>query len=248
MSKITNWLKQESGKAGLEIRLRRLRRSNSRRKVIYFLHIGKAAGSQIKQAIRQINENESKIAIYPQNHDIFLEDVPEEAEYFVSIRNPITRFYSGFYSRKRKGRPLNDIDWTSHEASAFNRFEHANELAESLFAPGEKGMFALAAIKSIRHTAQDQIDWFALAGDLFTVRPPIWVIRQERFEEDFATFLTRAGITHQPVFARSTKRSHANDYSSTPPLTEKAKANLKIWYAQDLALYEAIETWMSGQI
>lgn len=241
---LTKWLAKKSHAAGLEISLRRIRRSNNKRKVIYFIHIGKAAGSQIKQAMGQINQDEQDVLIHALTHDEFLHHLPLESEYFFSIRDPISRFRSGFYSRKRRGRPLNDIAWNMYEAPAFARFEHANDLAESLFEPGERGMHATAAMKSIRHTAQDQIDWFALAGDIFTVRPPIWVIRQEHFDSDFDTFLSRAGVSFRPSLKKGEKGSHANNYSDTPELSGKARENLRKWYSQDFAFYDAVETWM----
>lgn len=233
--------------AGLEIRLRRIRRSNQQRRVVYFLHIGKAAGSQIKQIIAQINSSATGVYLAAQTHDVFLHQLPQPADYFFSIRDPISRFRSGFYSRKRKGRPLNDIEWTAYEAAAFARFAHANDLAEALFEPGELGMQAVAAIKSIRHTAQDQIDWFMLAGDIFATRPPIWVIRQEHFAADLATFIARLGLDFQPVITRDDRHAHSNDYASVPALSDKAVANLRRWYAQDFAFYDAVESWMAQQ-
>jgi hypothetical protein len=230
---------------GLEVTLRRLHRSSPRRRVVYFLHIGKAAGSQLKHAISQINAAEPRLKLAALTHDVFLQHLPQPADYFFSIRDPISRFQSGFYSRKRRGRPLYDIAWTTFEVEAFNRFEHANDLAEALFAPGELGMHALAAIKSIRHTAQDQIDWFVLAGDIFVTRPPVWVIRQEHFEADLATLVRRLGLTIQPNIVRDSKGAHRNDYSNVPALSEQARANLRRWYAQDFALYEAVENWMA---
>lgn len=247
LGELADEFKVWSNLAGLEIGLRRIRRSTAKRRVIYFLHIGKAAGSQVKQAIAQINKQQNAVSMQAMRHDITLSDIPEPADYFFSIREPISRFRSGFYSRKRCGQPLNNIPWTPYEAQAFATFEHANELAEALFSEGELGMRALAAMKSIEHTAQDQIDWFAKTGDIFTVRPPIWVLRQEQFEQDFATFLARAGITVIPKLRVDPVGAHGNNYSSSLPLSEKAKSNLRRWYSQDYAFYEAVETWMAQQ-
>lgn len=240
-------LKAWSNQAGLEIKLRRVRRSSPNRRVVYFLHIGKAAGSQIKNALAQINAQQRAVYMQPMRHDITLKDIPEPADYFFSVREPISRFRSGFYSRKRRGQPLNNFPWTRYEEQAFATFEHANDLAEALFARGERGMHALAAIKSIEHTAQDQIDWFATTGDFFTIRPPLWILRQEHFEQDFETFLARAGIAIKPILRQDAVGAHRNDYTQTLPLSEKAKENLRRWYAQDFAFYEAAETWMQLQ-
>lgn len=237
-----------SNRLGLELSLRRIRRTTPRRRVVYFLHIGKAAGSQIKQLMVQVNAQRRDIWLQGLSHDVFLRDLPKPADYFFSVRDPVLRFRSGFYSRKRFGRPRNNIPWSDHEATAFANFEHASDLAEALFAPGELGMKATAAMKSIRHTAQDQIDWFALAGDIFTVRPPVWVLRQEHFEADLAILLDRLGIEFIPEVRRDAVGAHANEYSGIPPLTERGIENLRRWYAQDVAFYEAVEVWMTQQL
>jgi hypothetical protein len=247
ISKATDTLASVSNRAGLEIAVRRVRRSSKRKRIVYFLHIGKAAGSQVKQVLRQINASGEPIQMCPLSHDVFLEDLPEPSDYFFSIREPASRFYSGFYSRKRMGRPLNDVPWTDGERQAFADFEHANELAEALFEPGVEGMRALGAIKAIRHTAQDQIDWFVLVGEIFSVRPPVWVLRQEHLEADMAQLLARLGVGVRPEMRRDKVGAHSNDYSETPPLSEKARANLQRWYAQDYALYDAVETWMAQE-
>ena len=247
MANLSHKLRKISNAAGFEIAVRRIRRSRKNRRMIYFLHIGKAAGSQVAQAIEQINKHEPGVLMQSLPHDLLLKDVPEDSDYFFSIRDPISRFVSGFYSRKRMGRPKYNVPWTSTEERAFGEYEHANDLAESLFSDGMAGMRAVGAIKAIRHTAQDQIDWFVLVGDIFSVRPPIWVLRQERFDEDFATFVERAGLAFTPDLRRDSVGSHANDYSQVPPLSDKARDNLRRWYAQDFAFYDAVETWMAEQ-
>jgi hypothetical protein len=237
-----------TNRLGLELSVRRVRRTTPQRRVVYFLHIGKAAGSQIKQMMVQVNAQRRDIWMQGLSHDVFLRDLPKPADYFFSVRDPVLRFRSGFYSRKRRGRPLNDVAWTDHEVAAFANFEHASDLAEALFAPGEIGMKAVAAMKSIRHTAQDQIDWFALSGDIFTVRPPVWVLRQEHFDADLAVLLDRLGVDFTPEMRRDATGAHANCYDGLPPLTERGIENLRRWYAQDLAFYEAVEAWMMQQL
>lgn len=214
---------------------------------IHFLHIGKCAGSQVNHIARQINEKLGTRKIIKQSHEITLLDLDPEDSYFFSIRNPVTRFKSGFYSRKRKGQPKNFSEWTLHEQRAFADFEHANDLAESLFEEGAVGNRAFAAIKSISHTAQNQSDWFCQTGHFLDLRPPVWIIRQEHFANDMDVFLARAGLAAVARSVTSTAdpvSSHANDYSGVPDFSEKALANLRRWYEQDFALYSLCEDWM----
>ena len=215
---------------------------------IHFLHIGKCAGSQIAQIARQVNRAPKGRKIVKHNHDTFLRDINRDADYFFSIRHPISRFKSGFYSRKRKGAPRLHVGWTVDDRFAFKTFEHANDLAEALFEKTERGDMAWAAMKSIRHTAQNQSDWFYCRGSFLYTRPPIWILRQEHFDADLAVFFARAKLDlggRDVKITSDPKAAHANDYTNIPPLSEKARKNLSLWYAQDIAFYEMCENWMT---
>ncbi|MEL7445254.1 MAG: sulfotransferase family 2 domain-containing protein [Pseudomonadota bacterium] len=216
---------------------------------IFFLHIGKNAGTQIRHLLEQIMaRGEGPFVSVP--HRQKFEDLPDGARYFFSIRDPIERFRSGFYSRKRRGAPRVTNEWTAHEARAFARFEHANELAEALFMSGETGDAAWAAAQSISHNAMHQSDWFASNGFALETSPPIAIIRAEHLEDDFATFLRRAGLKTAMSDLEITKdpiRSHANDYSAAPPLSERARENLQRWYARDIAFYSLCSRWIDGE-
>ncbi|SFM23561.1 Sulfotransferase family protein [Ectothiorhodospira mobilis] len=217
--------------------------------VIHFLHIGKCAGTQIGNVIDQVNKSKGESVIVKNGHDVSLMGIPRGAPYFFSIRHPLTRFVSGFYSRKRKGRPRIYSEWTSFEEYSFGEFVEASDLAESLFDEGMRGRQAVAAVKSIRHTAQNQFDWFCMCGAFLFVRPPLWIIRQECFEKDLREFMFRAGfsdLADQVRVEKDSVRSHANDYSGVPALSDKAKQNLLIWYSQDVQFYRMCEDWMEA--
>ena len=217
------------------------------RKTIHFLHIGKCAGTQLKLICDQVNSLEPGVRIVYHNHWVRLVDLTGGDPYFFSIRDPFTRFVSGFYSRKRKGQPRKLVEWTAHEAQAFGIFEHANDLAESLFQSGELGIKAFSAMKSILHTAQNQSDWFTARGFFLYRRPPIWIVRQECFDTDLKVLLDRAGLAAlEPSIKVSSDRvsAHMNDYSGIPDLSPKARKNLRIWYAQDFEVYRACSEWI----
>jgi hypothetical protein len=214
---------------------------------VHFLHVGKAAGTQVKGVIHQLNEAGKVGKLIKHGHEVTLADLPEDQAYFFSTRDPATRFKSGFYSRLRKGQPRLLIEWTEHERLAFERFPHANDLAEALFAPGRDGREAAAAIRSIRHTARNLVDWFRFSGHLFDVRPPVWIVRQEHFAADLEVFLARIGHEGGVDLATDERRSHTNDYAGVPALIDAALANLRRWYAQDYAFLELCEDWMAAQ-
>ena len=224
--------------------------SNKVQEPIHFLHIGKCAGTQIAHAIEILNQDYGKTVIKKQPHGVYLRDIPQEAQYFFSIREPLSRFRSGFYSRKRKGMPRYKVEWNSGEAKAFADFEHANDLAEALFEDGERGQLAFSAIRSIRHTARNQVDWFVLDGDFLENRPPLWIIRQERFADDMARLSERLGEDLEILGSSAPKdqtERHSNDYTGVPDFSEKAIASLTRWYAQDIAFYAHCERWLDGQ-
>lgn len=218
---------------------------------IHFLHIGKCAGTQIERIISEIND--FKVGGIPRivkrNHDIFLRDLPPHVGYFFSIRDPISRFKSGFYSKKRKGQPRRHSEWTKYEAFAFSHFDEANDLAEALFLEGRAGNHAAAAINSIRHTSQNQSDWFYCSGSFLFVRPPIYIIRQENFQNDCLELFSRIGIQdYWPKVSISSDftLAHANDYSRSPDLSPLAVKNLMTWYAQDLAFHRMCVSWIEA--
>lgn len=213
---------------------------------VHFLHIGKCAGSYIKTLIRAINTQQQSVQIVAHPHRVILASLPPGTEYFFSIRLPEARFLSGFYSRKRKGQPRYYSEWSDQERLAFSTFEHANDLAEALFEEGGKGQQAFAAMKSIEHLAVGQSDYVRGFGFFLTSRPPLAIIRQEHFDQDIEVLYRRLGIAHPPQVAAEDVTAHRNDYANTPPLSEKAVANLRRWYGQDHEFYRLCAAWIEA--
>ena len=186
---------------------------------IQFLHIGKCAGSQMGSIIKQINKMSGRHEIAKNDHDTLLRDIPKDARYFFSIRNPISRFYSGFCSRKRKGQPRRYSEWTVFDEFAFTEFEEANDLAEALFSGGALERKAAAAIKSIRHTAQNQFDWFYCCGASWTC-----VRRSTSSGRKISTRISGRSWCMQiwkSTWTRS--RSHATGLPRTPTITRRPR-------------------------
>ena len=190
---------------------------------LHFLHIGKAAGTQVRYLARRVNAAQDRWQIVKHDHNKNLRDLERQDAYFFSIRDPLTRFFSGFYSRKRKGRPRLNVPWTMDEKQAFETFHHANDLAEALFTPGQRGHDAFAAIKAIRHTAKNQVDWFESRGALLRVQPPVWILRQEHFDRDWDGLVQRLGLVGEFTPTCDGKKAHRNDYTDIPPLSAQGK-------------------------
>jgi sulfotransferase famil protein len=211
---------------------------------IHYLHIGKTAGTQIKNIITQINQTNHNCHITAHPHHIQLRHLKSGYEYFFSIRSPLTRFVSGFYSRKRKGRPRYNREWSDHERRCFTIFQHANELAEALFEDNNAGLQAFSAIKSIEHCAYNQSDFFNSMGFIFEIRQPTAIIRQEFFIEDTRNFCNVLGLDLSVSISDDPMVVHANEYAGCPPLSDKAIRNLREWYRQDFDFYGHCCRWI----
>lgn len=182
--------------------------------------------------------------IMAHGHRIGLLDIPPHSRYFFSIRDPITRFYSGFYSRKRKGQPRIYVEWGEGERKAFTRFPEANDLAENLFDSSSIGLLAFSAMQAIRHVKQPQHSWFPDLEEIFDSRPPICILRQENLEIDVRYLRKSLGLSEDLILETDHINAHKNDYSKTPPLSDRAVENLKRWYAADIHFYALASAWI----
>ncbi|MFV2036717.1 MAG: hypothetical protein ACC646_03940 [Paracoccaceae bacterium] len=209
------------------------------------MHIGKNAGTQINRVADRFNDVSTRFRIVAHPHHETLRDLPRSGQYFFSIRNPVSRFESGFLSRQRKGQPRILSEWTPHEAIAFSEFSDANSLAESLFRDGETGTKAYKAMRSISHVAMNQHHWFVQAGQFLQLRPPLHIIRQENFASDLAVFLGKVGFDEAPDITDDAVAAHKNDYSGHQKLSAGAIRNLERWYAVDIEFYKICNEWIA---
>lgn len=215
-------------------------------RTIHYLHIGKTAGTQIKHVIDQINAAGQELIIKGHGHGVRLADLPRGAAYFFSVRRPESRFKSAFYSRKRKGLPRYNVEWSPHERELFERFEHANDLAEALFENSQRGFEAFCAMNSSPHF-MPQMAWFANCGFFFRLRPPIAVLRQEKLGEDLGRLVRTLGVGVQVSLTEDPTLAHRNAYEGVPELSAKARQNLSLWFAQDYLFYDYCSAWIEQE-
>ena len=216
---------------------------------IGFVHIGKTAGTQIKILIDYINKRGPSKKLIGLKHYCKLDGLMYP-HYFFSIRQPIARFKSAFYARKREDQPTYKNPHTKNEAMAFKEFNHANELAEALFSE-DRGYKALCAMQAVGHLARQQVDWIVREGYFLEKSPPIWIIRQENFNADFETFLNRAdiGVNISDIdLTPNSVKAHISTYSGIEEIdfSKKAKDNLKNWYARDFEFYKHCDAWLNN--
>jgi len=212
-------------------------------RTIHFLHIGKNAGTQIQNIAKQINGNNEDCQIQVHGHRTILIELPPQSEYFFSIRQPVARFKSAFYSRKRKGQPKLYVEWTKHEREMFSTFEHANDLAEALFENSPRGQSAFSAMISGRHFVP-QYSFFVNGGDFLKFHAPLTILRQEKLTEDVEHLMSLLKLKNEVSLTDDPVLSHRNDYQGFPELSDKAKRNLNAWYILDIQFLRYCDVWI----
>lgn len=202
-----------------------------------FLHIGKTGGTSIKTVIR--SELVRDLPIGATDHKATAADIvkDEHALFGFVLRDPVTRFVSGFDSRLRNGRPEYDTPWTTGEAVAFSYFATANQLAEALFAKNQRlRSAAIFAARAITHLRRGYKFHLGELEQVKTLVPRIYyACRLETLGENAHKFVAPLGITREQFDANFKRRHVAAEKSK---LSRKAVANLQQFYADEFAIYD----------
>lgn len=209
------------------------------KRCVHLLHLGKTGGSAVKYAIEHCRNPHLCYVIYLHAHETTLRDVPHGHKFFFFLRDPISRFVSGFYSRQRQGRPRYFMRWTPGEAAAFARFDTPNALALALSSADSAGRQAAEeAMRSILHVRDSYWKWFE-SRDYFLSRVPdlFFIGFQEQLADDFEVlrnklFLPCLALPEDDVHA------HRNPPELDRSLEPAAITNLNRWYADDFAFVE----------
>lgn len=204
-----------------------------------FLHINKCGGTNLDDAFKKINKLQKKIQIIKRSHNFKLRHLSQNQSYLISIRDPISRFVSGYYSRYRKGYPVTYKEWSLKEKDAFEKFPSANILAESLYEKNKrKNKDAFEAMNSIYHLNFFIKDF--IEPKFFKKKKPIYIFRTKNLKEDFKKFTK---IYNLPNVNLSTKRKkkHNTIYGKKMKyLSNKAIKNLRTYYKKDFLVYKKI--------
>jgi hypothetical protein len=223
-------------RTSLEVRMDRLRG----KEFVHFLHIGKTGGSAVKSALHRAISPRYRLLLH--GHGRLLTDVPAGDKCIFFVRDPLSRFISGFYSRQRQGLPRYRIPWSPGEEDAFQRFASPKALAAALSSSdADIRHAAVAAMNSIQHVRDSYGKWFR-DGEYLVSRfsDILFVGSQERLNEDFDRLRELLGLPGDCELPQDDLGAHRNPRGLDTSLDDPAKANLLAWYADDYRLLKAL--------
>jgi hypothetical protein len=207
---------------------------------ISVLHIGKTGGSALKDGLSSYMRRTEDKRFALHSHKDTLETiwaVDPRRPVFFTVRDPITRFVSGFNSRLRHGRPRYDVAWTDSEAVAFSRFTSPNALGEAL-SDRERRDVAVAAMSQIQHVNTALIDWLVSPTYLQEhADKAVYIGHQSDLTADEAQICEALGVP-APLLPKDDIGAHRTPAEMPTRLSDLATANLAHWYALDFAVYD----------
>jgi hypothetical protein len=198
---------------------------------IHFLHIGKTGGSAIKAAFSQWSGG--NILLHKHGHT--LSDVPVGEKVFFFLRDPISRFVSGFYSRQRKGQPRFYSEHSALEARVFEAFRTPNELACALADENDsRHALAVRAFNGIGHLSHFATWYRSL--DYFKSRlcDVLFIGFQDRLDADFVELKQLIDAPSYLQLPSDDIGAHRNPDNLDRDLDPVALHVLRNWYADDL--------------
>jgi Sulfotransferase family len=205
---------------------------------VHFLHIGKTGGTAINHALAPYRET-ARYVIKRHGHNKSLRDIPDGEGVIFFLRNPLTRFTSGFNSRLRRGEPRAHNPWSAAEEEAFSRFDTPNRLATALSSDDDEvRQRARAAMQSIEHVRDSFWKWFESEEYFLSRMEDIFFIGfQENLSQDFETVKLKLGLPQSVTLPSDDVLAHRNPSHLDKTLDDRALENLKRWYAEDIKFY-----------
>lgn len=206
---------------------------------VHVLHIYKTGGTALKHALADVQPTHG-FKLFTHKHSVTLTQLPRGHKVIAFLRDPVDRFVSGFYDRKREGRPRYFTAWSPAEAETFARFATPNALGEALAAGGEAAAAAAAALASLDRIRQPLSHWLGDEGAVLARRDDILLIgRQESLAADFERMkglINLPAALQLPVDPAEAHRAGAVDRYLSP----LARDRLRRAYAADYIMLELL--------
>ena len=195
----------------------------------HFLHIGKAGGKAIKFALKDyVNSGFYTISTTPGH--VPLTEYPKGEPFFFNLRNPMTRFTSAFYSRKRK-----PSTWNKVEIELFARFETPNELVEALC---EQDLLAQKGMRGVGHLRPISLMFGGLEELKTRTDDILMVSMQESLETDFHILREKLGLPKQCKLPTNPQDAHKCPEGVDRSLSDRSLNFLTEFYRVDFELIE----------
>lgn len=197
---------------------------------INFLHIGKTGGSAVKFALNQWGNPQLKL----HGHATNMAGIPEKEKIFFFLRDPISRFISGFYSRQRKGQPRYYSEHSPLESKVFATFKTPNELTLALINSNlDNHELAKQAMLSIEHFSHLH-KWF-ISLDYFKSRldDVLFIGFQSQLNLDFDRLKIILKAPEHICLPVDEVDAHRNPAGLDYRFDKVASDGLLQWYADD---------------
>ena len=210
-----------------------------RERVVHVLHIRKTGGTALKDALATCPKP-TGVRIVFHGHSVRLTDIPPRDEVVFFVRDPVTRFVSGFNGRLREGRPRYNVPLSARERRALTRFPTPDDLALGLYADDPSTRHeAHAAMREVRNVGTRLADWLGDAGTLMARRDTILLAGwTDTLSEDFQRLKALLGLSSECRLPTGDS-AHRAPETQTRTLSDSAVANLRRWFADDEPLLAA---------
>jgi hypothetical protein len=217
---------------------------------VHLLHVSKAGGTSLRAAILEAQELAGGELVSPwgpvwthRGHAFGLQDVAPDDKAIFALRDPISRFVSGFFSRQRKGAPRHFREWSEAERQAFAWFSSPEELADALADSNRKARErAEFAMDSIRQLKRPLTKWTGSPRYLRKhLDQVIYIARQETLDEDWERIKELLDLPRSVMLPQDDTAAHRTAYPREIVISERGRAALRKWYAPDLKVLEIAE-------
>jgi hypothetical protein len=199
---------------------------------VHFLHIGKTGGTALKHALK--DKVIDQLVLH--EHGVKLADCPPGEKVFFFLRNPVTRFVSGFVSRQRQGRPRYFFPWSPGEVAAYQRFNSANALATALSSADDVlRQQAIAGMRSIQHVRDSFWRWLGTPEYLVSRSMDILFVGQQEHLRADVEVLAKHLSCGPLELPNDDIAAHRNPADADRTLSDEAVNNLTHWYRQEFA-------------
>lgn len=216
--------------------------------LLNFLHVGKTGGTAIKAALKE-HTAEGRYRIKLRSHAVRLEHIPSGEKLMFVLRDPLSRFVSGFNSRLRRGRPRYNGEWTKLEERVFKVFSTPDALGLALADPEHpRHKLARNALKHMQHV-DHYADWFGTLEQFKTrLNDVIYIGFQDRLEEDFQNMQVLLKLKTPLELPEDPIESHRAPEDQSTELSPKSVEALSAWYKDDIAFVDFCRAWMDERI